>query len=101
MSTQRWDAGGLNTLLGEKEGGVREWLDDAGHALHTCQCGATVYEPGAVSKAVQKVFGSARADEIVAWANGLAQRFGWRHQTATAPEDRLYYCPECDPHRQK
>ncbi len=101
MSTQRWDAGGLNTLFGDKEGGVREWLADAGHTLHTCQCGATVYDPGAVSKAVQKVFGPARAGEILDWAHGLGQRFGWRHQTATAPDAGRYYCPQCDPHRRE
>jgi hypothetical protein len=101
MSTERWDAGGLSDLFGEREGGVRDWLDEAGHALHQCQCGATVYDPGAVGRVVQKVFGPARANEIVDWANGLAERFGWRHQTAAAPEQGLHYCPHCDPHRRK
>lgn len=101
MSTEVWGGGGLNTLFGEKEGGVREWLDEAGHALHECRCGATVYDPGAVSKAVQQVFGPAQANEILDWAHGLAARFGWRQQTAAAPDHGLYSCRHCDPHHDK
>lgn len=96
-----WVGGTLDALFGAKEGGIRDWLEEAGSFLHPCACGKTVYDPQAVGKAVQKAFGHTRANEISAWAGQLAERFGWGHQTAAAPERGIYYCRHCDPHHQK
>jgi len=101
VSNNVWAGGGLDMLFGEKEGGVRDWLEEAGDFLHPCACGGTVYDPQAVGEAVQEAFGRARANEILEWASHLAERFGWGHQTAAAPENGKYYCQHCDPHRQK
>ena len=97
MSPAGWGDGGLEALFGKTEGGVREALDEAGHLLHRCECGHTVYDPLAVSAAVRHAFGHERERDILDWARSLAEQFGWRHQTSPAPEDGRYYCPHCDP----
>lgn len=91
----------LDALFVKKEGGVREWLDDAGDFLHPCVCGRVVYDPAAVSRAVQQAFGAARTNEIFDWTSQLAERFGWGQQAAAAPERGLYYCQHCDPRHRK
>ncbi len=101
MSSNVWAGGGLDALFGAKEGGVRDWLEEAGDFLHPCACGRTVYDHQMVGKAVQKAFGHTRANEIFEWAGRLAERFGWGHQTTAAPERGIYYCQHCDPHHQK
>ncbi len=101
MSNAVWEGGNLDALFGKKEGGVRDWLDEAGDFLHECRCGHIVYDPHAVSGAVQRLFGNARANDVFDWAYGLAHRFGWKHQTSVAVERGIYYCQHCDPQSRK
>ena len=84
----------LDELLDGDEDTVSEWLGDH-DLIHTCDCGYTVYDPDAVSEAVQEECGDADCDEIYEWACDLSNRYGWMFLESSRPERDIYHCQYC------